>query len=61
VSKKVARLSVARHRIKRRVLEALRSLERPEAVIVFPQASVAQMAYDEIVRELKTLLGTQTN
>ena len=34
VSKKVARLSVTRHRIKRRVLEALRTLPLPSALVV---------------------------
>lgn len=57
VSKKVARLSVTRHRIKRRVLAALRTLELPYALIVFPRASASSVSYQDIQTELATLLS----
>ena len=56
ISKKVARLSVTRHKMKRRVLEALRTISLPAGLIVFPRAEVANMKYDEIRSELATLL-----
>lgn len=56
IPKKVARLSVTRHRIKRRVLAALRSLPLPSAAIIFPKAAVKDMGYDDIQSELKKLL-----
>ena len=58
VSKKAARLSVARHQIKRRVLEALRILPLPpHALILFPKPSVAGMTYKEVSTELAELLS----
>ena len=57
VSKKVARLSVTRHRIKRRVLAALRTLPLPPALIIFPKASVSSVSYEDIRAELKNLLS----
>ena len=57
VSKKVARLSVTRHRIKRRVIEALRTLSLPPSVILYPQASVLDMEYDGLRMELIKLLS----
>ncbi len=58
VSKKVAKLSVTRHKIKRRVLEALRTLPLPSlALILFPKVSVAQMTYQEVREELEGLLS----
>lgn len=58
VSKKVARLSVTRHRIKRRVVEALRTLQLPpSAVVFFPKAAVAQMSHKDVSTELATLLS----
>ena len=56
VPKKVARLSVTRHRIKRRVLAALRTLSLPPALIVFPRASASSVSYKNIQAELASLL-----
>lgn len=57
VPKKIARLSVMRHRIKRRILAALRTLELPHALIVFPKASVSSVSYQDIQTELAALLS----
>lgn len=57
VSKKSARLSVTRHRIKRRILAALRTLKLPQALIVFPRASASSVSYQDIQTELATLLS----
>ena len=57
VSKKVARLSVTRHRIKRRILEVLRTLPLPQALIIFPKSSAADIPRQEIYIELETLLS----
>lgn len=57
VSKKVARLSVTRHRIKRRVLEAMKTLSLPQSLVVFPKSSVAGMEYKDIQAELAGLLS----
>ena len=57
VPKKVARLSVTRHRIKRRTLEALRGLTPPKALILFPKASVLTQDFPSIRTELAELLS----
>jgi ribonuclease P protein component len=59
VPKKIARLSVTRHRIKRRVFEALRTLTLPSstAIILFPKAPVASMTFAEVFEELQALLS----
>ena len=57
VPKKVARLSVTRHRIKRRTLEALRTLPLPKALILFPKASVLTLDFPSIRAELAELLS----
>ncbi|MEK7126437.1 MAG: ribonuclease P protein component [Patescibacteria group bacterium] len=59
VSKKTARLSVTRHKIKRRVLEALRRLPSPlpSSVVLYPRASVLDMGYDALQQELIRLLS----
>lgn len=57
VSKKTARLSATRHRIKRRILSALRSLPLPPALIVFPKASASSVSYQDIRTELAGLLS----
>jgi ribonuclease P protein component len=58
IPKKVARLSVTRHRIKRQVLSALRSFpELPPSLILFPQSSVALMNYRDIETELAGILS----
>lgn len=61
VSKKVARLSVTRHRIKRRVLGALRTCgqELPPALILFPRASVLTVDHNHLVSELIHILSKQ--
>ncbi len=56
VPKKVARLSITRHRIKRRVRAALRDLPNSRAAVIFPQASVKDMEYDVMKSELQKLL-----
>jgi ribonuclease P protein component len=61
VPKKTARLSVARHRIKRRVLAALRALPLPSALIVFPKLSVGSVSYKDIQEELAVLLAKITS
>lgn len=58
VSKKIARLAVTRHRIKRRVLGVLRKLSLPPALIVFPRPSVDSVDYQDIETELSTLLSS---
>ena len=57
VPKKVARLSVTRHRIKRRVLSALRALSLPPALIIFPKVSAHSVSYEDTKTELKNLLS----
>jgi len=57
VPKKVARLSVTRHRIKRRVAAALRTLEVPPSIIIFPKVAVNTMDFQAIKTELATLLS----
>lgn len=59
VPKKVARLSVTRHRIKRRVLAVLRSLALPRGVIIFPKASATTLSYQEMYTELAQALKGQ--
>ncbi len=60
VPKKVARLSVTRHRIKRRVQAALRTLRLPSALIVFPKASASSVSYNDIKTELARILTKLT-
>lgn len=58
VSKKTARLSVTRHKIKRRALEALRRLPNsPRSVILYPRASILDVGYDELRQELIKILS----
>lgn len=57
VPKKVAKSSVTRHRIKRRVLGALRVLAAPPALILYPRLSVARMPLAELRAELSALLS----
>lgn len=59
VPKKVARLSVMRHRIKRRVFAALRTLPLPSSLIVFPRASAGSVSYKDIQMELSHLLSNK--
>jgi ribonuclease P protein component len=57
VPKKVARLSVTRHRIKRRTLAALRTLRLPPALILFPKESVQTLGDFDMKLELAALLS----
>lgn len=57
VSKKTARLSVKRHNIKRRVLSALKEIQLPPALIVFPKASISKVEYQHIKEELNHLIN----
>lgn len=57
ISKKIARLSVTRHRIKRRVYTVLRTLPLPSALIVFPKASISSVSYQDMKREIEGLLS----
>ena len=62
VPKKIAHLSVERHKIKRRVLEALRTLPLvgqplPPALIIFPKSSVSSVSYKDTQIELASLLS----
>ena len=57
VSKKAARLSVTRHKVKRRVLSALRALPLPPSLVVYPKSAVFNMPYDEMKKELSSLLS----
>ena len=63
VPKKVARLSVRRHLIKRRVSEALRSLSPllPASLIVFVRSTPDEHMYDSIRMELESLLSKIKN
>jgi ribonuclease P protein component len=59
VSKKVAKSSVQRHLIKRRVREAIAPFcDDAHALIVYARAGAAALPYSEMVEELtKALLG----
>jgi len=57
VSKKTARLSVTRHRIKRKVIVALKDIKLPPALIIFPKSSITKMPMEDIKVELKKLLS----
>ncbi|MFA6407937.1 MAG: ribonuclease P protein component [Candidatus Paceibacterota bacterium] len=62
IPKKVVRLSSRRHRLKRQVLEALRTLPSlPPALIVFPRSVTSSVNYKDIVTELGALLSTITS
>ncbi len=57
IPKKVARLSVTRHRIKRRIFNALRTIPLPPALIIFPRASASSVSYQDIHTEIAQLLS----
>jgi len=57
VPKKTARLSVTRHRIKRRVAAALCALEVPPSLIVFPKNTVNTIDFQALKQELADLLS----
>ncbi len=57
VSKKVAKSSVQRHLLKRRVREAVAPFcDASSALIVYARAGAASLPYSEIVAELSSLL-----
>ncbi len=60
VSKKTARLSLTRHRLKRRVLGALKTLSipLPSSLILYPRASVLDLRYDDLKIELMKLISS---
>ncbi len=60
ISKKTARLSVTRHRLKRRVLALLRGLTLPPALVVFPKASASDLSPGDLKTELVGLLSKIT-
>ncbi len=57
IPKKVVRLSSARHALKRRVLEALRTFPLPPSLIIFPRASAGSVHYEDLRTELGSLLS----
>jgi len=59
VPKKVARLSIKRHQIRRRVLAALRMSEAilPPALIIFPRSSISSVSYHDTEDELTNLIS----
>lgn len=59
IPKKVARLSVTRHRLKRQILEILRTVSLPPALIVFPRSTISSVSYEDMKKELGTLLQKQ--
>lgn len=57
IPKKVVRLSSERHRLKRQILEALRTLPLPLALVVFPRSSLRGVRYNDILEELRGLIS----
>lgn len=57
IPKKVVRLSSRRHHLKRQILEALRTIPLPPALIVFPRSAASSVNYQDIKEELKKLLS----
>lgn len=58
VSKKIARLSVTRHRIKRQTLAALRSFPLlPPTLIIFPQPAALRLDTLHLRADLMVLVG----
>ena len=57
VSKKTAKLSVTRHRLKRRTLAALRTFPSlPPSLIVYPKAGALTLTSEEMRSELQKLV-----
>ena len=61
VPKKIARLSVTRHRMKRQILEVLHTLRLPPACIVFSRSSLNGVHYPDIEKELTNLFSDIKN
>ena len=56
IPKKIYRLSVTRHRLKRRINAILRTKKLPLAAVVYPKASAAILAFKEMENELSSLI-----
>jgi ribonuclease P protein component len=61
LSKKTAKLSVTRHRLKRRVLAILRTLPLPPSLIIFPKSSADSVSYKDMKAEIGHLLSSNKN
>lgn len=57
VTKKVSKLAVVRNRTKRRIIAALKEIEIPQALIVFPKSSASSVSYEDTKKELKAFLS----
>lgn len=57
VTKKVSRLAVVRNRTKRRIIAAIKEVDLPQAVVVFPKSSASSVSYEDTKKELKALLS----
>lgn len=57
IAKKTAKSAVLRHRMKRRVFSALRALERPTALILFPKAAIQTLDAPALRDELEKLIA----
>jgi ribonuclease P protein component len=58
VSKKIARLSVTRHRVKRQILGALRDLPTlPPSLIIFPKPAALRLDTLHVRADLAQLVG----
>ncbi len=60
ISKKTVKLSVKRHLLKRRILSALRKLDLPPSLIVYPKAGSLTLPFKELTEQLKTTIGRKT-
>lgn len=56
VSKKVARFSVTRHLLKRRVLSVLTPLSKERAIIAYARPGCAALAFPLLKEEIESLL-----
>jgi len=57
IPKKIVHLSSARHLLKRRIFEAMRTMPLPPALIVFARAQANSVNYKDIETEIKNLLS----
>jgi ribonuclease P protein component len=60
IPKKIAKLSVTRHLIKRQITEALQKLPLPPAGIIFSHSSFDGVHYRDMEKELAELLSSVT-
>lgn len=61
IPKKVIRLSSGRHRLKRQVLEILRTLPLPSSLVVFPRSTASSVRYQDLKVELINLVSSIKN